>query len=313
MEELLYIVIPVYNEQEVIAKTFELFDKKLNELINNKNIGIGSKLIYVDDGSTDDTWKIINSFKYKSAFVGGVRLSCNRGHQNALIAGLSEVVDKCDLCITIDCDGQDDINAIDKMIDEYRSGSEIVYGIREDRKSDTFLKRVTAESYYKFLKFLGCKVIYNHADYRLMSTRSVHALLQYDESNLYIRGIIPMLGFKTSYVEYTRQKRIDGETHYSITKMMNLAINGITNLSIRPLRIIIVFGLAVALISIFFLIWAVYMKLTGNTVSGWSSLVAIVSFLSGVQLLSIGVIAEYVGKIYLETKHRPKYFISERL
>lgn len=290
-----------------------MFDKKLQELINNKNIGIGSKLIYIDDGSTDDTWKIINGFKNKSAFVGGARLSCNRGHQNALIAGFSEAVDKCDICITIDCDGQDDINAIDKMIDEYRNGSEIVYGIREDRKSDTFLKRVTAECYYKFLEFLGCKVIYNHADYRLMSKRAVQALLQYDESNLYIRGVIPMLGFKTSNVEYTRQKRIDGETHYSVTKMMNLALNGITNLSIRPLRIIILIGIVVVLISVFFLIWAVYKKLIGDTVSGWSSLVAIVSYLAGVQLLSIGVIAEYVGKIYLETKHRPKYFISERL
>ena len=312
MNEKLYLIIPVYNEEEVINKTFDIFSSKLNYLINYKSINKDSKILYIDDGSNDKTWEIICNLFKANSFVTGVRLSCNRGHQNALLAGLNESLGQCDICVSIDCDGQDDINAIDKMIVEYRKGSDIVYGVRNDRTKDSFFKRFTAEMFYKLLYFLGAKIIYNHADYRLLSNIALKALLSYDESNIYIRGIVPMLGFKSSIVEYKRELRVAGKTHYSIKKMFSLATNGITNLSIKPLRIITAIGFFIALISVFCIVWAVFRKITNNTVWGLSSLVAVICFLSGVQLLSLGIIGEYIGKIYIETKHRPKYIISER-
>lgn len=312
MSKTLYLIIPVFNEQSVIPLTAPMFLDKLNSLIESGKISEESRILFVDDGSRDSSWSIISDLSRDEKHITGIKLSRNRGHQNALIAGLTEAADKCDVTVTVDCDGQDDINAVDKMIDEYINGCDIVYGVRNSRKSDTFFKRTTARGYYKLLKFFGAETVYDHADYRLMSARAVKALLEFKEVNLFLRGTVHFVGFKSTSVLYDRNERIAGKSKYSLSKMFSLGINGITGFSVKPLRMITVLGLIVSLISFIGIIWSVARELAGFTVAGWASVTAIICFLGGIQLLSLGVIGEYIGKIYLETKHRPRYIIEEK-
>lgn len=311
MKPVLYIVIPCYNEEAVLNKTAPVFSDKINELIAKDKISSDSKVLFVDDGSKDKTWGIIKALHHKDNIFEGISLSRNRGHQNALLAGLMYAKERCDISISIDCDGQDDINAINKMVDEYLDGAEIVYGVRNSRKTDSFLKRTTARAFYKIMRFMGVETIYDHADYRLVSAKVLEELKNFKEVNIYLRGMLPLVGFKSTCVYYDRKKRVAGKSHYSLSKMLSLAISGITSLSIKPIRIITGFGIAVALISFIGIIWSVVSRLLDNTVAGWASLTAILCFLGGVQLISLGVIGEYVGKMYLETKARPRFIISE--
>ena len=308
----LIIVIPCYNEQEVLPITAPMFLAKINELIANNKISSDSKVMFVNDGSSDNTWSIIESLAKQDDHFIGICQSRNRGHQNAVLAGLMEAKDMCDITISIDCDGQDDINAIDEMVDKYEEGFEIVYGVRSSRETDTFFKRFTAESFYKFMELMGTEVIFNHADYRLISSKALQEFANFREVNLFLRGMIPLVGFKSTTVEYERAERIAGESHYPLSKMLALAINGITSLSVKPLRLITGMGVFVALASFLGVIWAVLTKLRGKAVDGWASMTSLVCFLSGVQLISLGIIGEYIGKIYLETKDRPRFIISDR-
>ena len=312
MTPILYIVIPCFNEEQVLPETSPIFLDKIKNLIYKGDISDKSRILFVDDGSRDKTWEIICKLAETNEYFKGISLSRNRGHQNALFAGLMEAKDHCDITVSIDCDGQDDINAIDLMIEEYAKGFDIVYGVRNDRKSDSLFKRTTAQGFYKFLNFLGADVVYNHADYRLISKRALEALSQFKEVNIYLRGMIPLVGFKSTCVEYQRTKRIAGKSHYPLRKMLSLAFNGITSLSVKPIRIITGFGFIVSIISFLFIIWSIISHFVGNTVSGWASTVSIISFLGGIQLLSLGVIGEYIGKIYLEVKNRPRYIIDKR-
>lgn len=308
----LYMVIPCYNEEEVLPKTSEMFLQELDVLINKEKISPDSKIMFVNDGSKDKTWDIIcNLSKANNHFIG-ISQSRNRGHQNAVLAGLMEAKDKCDITISIDCDGQDDITAMEKMVDEYRGGAEVVYGVRDNRDSDTFFKRFTAQSFYKFMNFMGAEVVYNHADYRLMSSKVLQAFAEYKEVNLFLRGLIPLVGFKSTSVYYTRHERIAGKSHYPLSKMIGLSVDGITSLSVKPLQLITSLGIFISIVSFLFTIWAIIGQLIGNTVAGWASMTCIVSFLGGIQLISIGVIGTYVGKIYMEVKGRPRYIISDR-
>lgn len=310
---ILYIVVPCYNEEKVLPLTGPIFDKQLSDMISKGLIHEDSKILYVNDGSSDETWNIISEFSHENDHFTGISLSRNRGHQNALLAGLMESKDRCDMTISIDCDGQDDISVMNEMVIQYRDGNEIVYGVRINRKSDTFFKRFTAQTYYKVLSHMGGEVIYNHADYRLISARVLKELSEFEEVNLYLRGLVPLLGFKSTTVEYRRTERVAGNSHYPISKMVGLAFNGITNLTVRPLQLITGVGMVVALISFVGVIWAIMELLRGNTVSGWASMTCIICFVSGVQLISLGIIGEYIGKIYMESKHRPRYIISEKV
>lgn len=312
MKPILYIVIPCYNEQEVLSVTAPMFLQKLNDLYIDGKISDKSRILFVNDGSRDNTWQIITELSQIDEHYCGISLSRNRGHQNALLAGLNEAADKCDACISVDCDGQDDIDAIDKMIDEYLSGSEIVYGVRSDRKTDTAFKRGTAQLFYKVMRSMGVDLIYNHADYRLMSKRVLKEFANFKEVNLFLRGLVPMIGFKYSCVEYSRKERIAGKSKYPLKKMLSFAIDGITSLSVKPIRFITAFGFIVAALSIVGIIWSVVTVLLGSAVSGWASTVSIICFLGGVQLISLGVIGEYIGKIYLEVKQRPRYIIDKK-
>lgn len=312
MKPTLYIVIPCYNEEEVLPITAPMFLSKLKELAKGGKISDESRVLFVDDGSKDKTWEIINSFAESDAHFKGISLSRNRGHQNALLAGLMEAKDNCDITISIDCDGQDDINAMDKMVDEYLQGCEIVYGVRSERKSDTAFKRGTAQLYYKLLNLLGVEVVYNHADYRLLSSKVLNEFENFKEVNLFLRGMIPLVGFKSTSVSYERTPRMAGKSKYPLRKMLSLAFDGITSLSIKPIRIITTFGFLVAVISLVGIIWSVVVALIGKAVAGWASMVSIMCFLGGVQLLSLGIIGEYIGKIYLETKQRPRYIIEKK-
>ena len=309
---ILYIVVPCYNEQEVLPITAVLFLEKIKSLISSGKVSDDSRIMLVNDGSRDNTWEIIKRLSREDTHFVGVSLSRNRGHQNALLAGLTEAEPKCDITVSIDCDGQDDINAIDKMIDEYIGGADIVYGVRCSRKSDTWFKRTTAQGFYKFLNRMGVEVVYNHADYRLLSSRVIRELEGFKEVNIFLRGMVPLIGFKSTCVAYERHERIAGESHYPLKKMLALAFDGITSLSIKPIRFIASFGLLVAAVSFIFIIWSFISFFTGNAVAGWASTVSIICFFSGIQLLSLGIIGEYIGKIYLETKRRPRYIISER-
>ena len=266
----------------------------------------------MNDGSKDHTWKIISELAKKDKHFCGISQSRNRGHQNAVLAGLMEAKEKCDITISIDCDGQDDINAMDEMIEEYMDGCEIVYGVRSSRETDTFFKRATAQGFYKLLNVMGVEVIYNHADYRLLSAKVLKELSNFKEVNLFLRGMIPLVGFKSTSVYYARHERMAGESHYPLKKMLDLAFDGITSLSVKPIRMITMFGFAVAVISFVAVIWAFISALLGNTVPGWASMTCIICFLSSIQLISLGVIGEYIGKIYMEVKGRPRYIISER-
>lgn len=312
MKPVLYIVIPCYNEQEVLPVTAPMFLQKITDLYIDGKISEHSRILFVNDGSRDKTWDIITELSQIDEHYCGISLSRNRGHQNALLAGLMEAKDKCDITISVDCDGQDDIDAIDKMVDEYLSGSEIVYGVRNDRKTDTFFKRGTAHFFYKLMRGMGVDMVYNHADYRLMSRRALEGLARFKEVNLFLRGLVPMVGFKYSCVEYSRKERIAGKSKYPLKKMLSFAIDGITSLSVKPIRLITVFGFIVSALSVIGILWSVITRLTGTTTGGWASTVSIICFLGGVQLLSLGVIGEYVGKIYLEVKNRPRYIIDKK-
>lgn len=308
----LYIVIPCYNEEKVLPVTAPLFLEKLNYLIEQKSIDEESRILFVNDGSKDTTWEIICALAKQDKHFIGISQSRNRGHQNAVVAGLMEAKDHCDITISIDCDGQDDINAMDEMVEKYKEGYEVVYGVRNSRKTDTFFKRFTAEGFYKILNVMGVEVVFNHADYRLVSNKVLGAFSEYKEVNLFLRGLFPLIGFKSTSVYYARNERIAGESHYPLSKMLGLAFDGITSLSVKPIHVIIGFGTAVSGISFLMIIWIVVNFFMGGTVQGWASTCAIICFMGGVQLICTGVIGEYIGKIYLESKQRPRYVISER-
>ena len=311
MKPILYIVVPCYNEQEVLPITGGMFTDKITQLQEKDMIAPESKVVFVNDGSKDKTWEIICQMTKEDSRVEGITLSRNRGHQNAVLAGLMEVKERCDITITIDCDGQDDINAMDQMVEEYLNGCEVVYGVRSNRESDTFFKRATAEGYYKILKFMGAEVVFNHADYRLLSSKVLQELAKYKEVNIYLRGMVPLVGFKSTSVYYERQERYAGESHYPLSKMLSLAFDGITSLSIKPIRMIMGLGMFIAILSFVGVIWSFVVRLSGNAVSGWASMTCLICFLGGIQLICLGVLGEYIGKIYLETKERPRYIISE--
>jgi len=308
----LYIVIPCYNEQEVLPITAPMFLKKLTQLCDDGLISGDSRIMFVNDGSSDGTWELIRALSEENEHYIGISQSRNRGHQNALLAGLMEAKDRCDISISIDCDGQDDINAMDKMVAEYLGGCDVVYGVRSSRETDSFFKRTTAQGFYKLLSKMGAEVVYNHADYRLLSARVLRELANFREVNLFLRGMVPLVGFKSTCVEYARAERLAGESKYPLKKMLALAADGITSLSVKPLRLITSFGVFVAVLSFIGVIWAIVSALCGATVAGWASTTCIVCFVSGVQLTCLGIIGEYIGKIYLETKGRPRYIISER-
>lgn len=309
---ILYMVIPCYNEEEVLPTTSGLFRDKLEFLIRNNMISPDSRILFVDDGSKDRTWDIILKLSLENDCFTGIQQSRNRGHQNAVLAGLMEARGKCDITISIDCDGQDDINAMDRMVEEYIKGSEIVYGVRSKRDTDTFFKRFTAEFFYKLLKCMGVEAVFNHADYRLVSSRVLQEFENFKEVNIFLRGMFPLVGFRSTAVFYERHERIAGESHYPLPKMLALAIDGITSLSVKPIRCITGLGFAVSMLSFILLIWIVIRYFLGMTVQGWASTCAIAAFMGGIQLICLGVIGEYIGKIYLETKRRPRYIISER-
>ena len=308
----LIIVIPCYNEQEVLPITAPQFLAKINQLAAEGLISGDSRVMFVNDGSKDDTWNIIQQLADQDEHYIGIAQSRNRGHQNAVLAGLMEAKDMCDITISIDCDGQDDINAMDEMVKAYLEGCEIVYGVRSKRDTDTFFKRFTAESFYKLLNSMGAEVVFNHADYRLISSRALQELAKFKEVNIFLRGMVPLVGFKSTSVYYERSERAAGKSHYPLSKMLALAFDGITSLSIKPIKMIIGMGVIVAFISFIGIIWAVGEAILGKTVMGWASTTCIICFLSGVQLISVGVIGEYIGKIYMEVKQRPRYIISDR-
>ena len=312
MTPILYIVIPCYNEQAVLPVTAPLFLEKIKSLAAAGKISEESRVLFVNDGSRDDTWKIIKGLSKEDPHYLGISQSRNRGHQNAVLAGLMEARDRCDITISIDCDGQDDINAMDEMVDAYLDGYDVVYGVRSSRETDSFFKRFTAQSFYKLLSAMGAEVVYNHADYRLMSARVLKEFANFKEVNLYLRGLVPLVGFRSTTVSYSRAERIAGESHYPLKKMLGLAIDGITSLSVKPLQMITGFGIFVAAISFLGCLWALITAICGKAVPGWASMTCIVCFVSGVQLVCLGIIGEYIGKIYLETKERPRYIISER-
>ncbi len=312
MKPVLWIVIPCYNEEKVLPVTAPMFDEKIDGLIRSDKISEDSKILFVNDGSKDRTWDIITDFSKENSHYIGISQSRNRGHQNAVLAGMMEAKDVVDIIISIDCDGQDDINAMDEMIEQYLGGCEVVYGVRSNRDSDTWFKRTTAQGFYKFMNFMGAEVVYNHADYRLVSSRVIKELANYKEVNLFLRGMIPLVGFKSTAVYYERHERMAGESHYPIKKMLSFAFDGITSLSTKPITMITELGIVVSFIGFVLLIWAIIRGIQGDTEHGWASLTCIVCFLGGIQIFSLGVIGKYVGKTYMETKHRPRYIISER-
>lgn len=309
---ILWIVIPCYNEEDVLPITAPMFLEQIQTMISKEKISAKSRILFVNDGSKDSTWDIICKLAQDDEHYIGISQSRNRGHQNAVLAGLMEARDVCDITISIDCDGQDDITAMERMVDEYLAGAEVVYGVRSKRDTDTFFKRFTAESFYKLLDKMGVETVYNHADYRLISARVLQEFAGFQEVNIFLRGMIPLVGYKSTTVYYERHERIAGESHYPLSKMLAIAVDGITSLSVRPISIITGAGCVVSLIGFVGIIWAIITAILGNAVPGWASIVCIVCFLGGIQLLSLGVIGEYIGKIYLESKHRPRYIISDK-
>lgn len=309
----LYVVIPCYNEEEVLPVTSKVLCEKFGQMIDDGIISKDSRVVFVDDGSKDRTWELITQLHSENIMFDGCKLSRNQGHQNALLAGMSYAADKADAIISMDADLQDDIHAMDKFIEKYNEGSEIVYGVRSSRKKDSFFKKHTALAYYKLLSLLGCEIVNNHADYRLMSSRAVKALFDFKEVNLFLRGIVPMVGFKSDVVYYVREERAAGKSKYPLGKMISFAVDGITSLSVKPIRFITAIGLICFLVSISMLIYSIVGYFIGKTVSGWASLITSIWALGGLQLLSIGVIGEYIGKIYLETKRRPRFIIEKSL
>ena len=310
---ILYIVIPCFNEEEVLKETTKRLKIKLKKLLKEKIISTKSRVMYVNDGSKDKTWSIIKEINQKGNLFTGISLSRNRGHQNALLAGLLTAKDYADIVISMDSDLQDDIDAIDKMITKYLEGNDIVYGVRSKRKKDSFFKKITAEGFYKVMNLLGVECIYNHADYRLTSKRVLEEFSNYTEVNLFLRGMFPLVGFKSDIVYYERNERFAGKSKYPLKKMLNFAWDGITSFSIKPLRMICILGFVILFISISIMIYSLIRKLTGNIVPGWTFLSISIWFIGGIQMISIGIIGEYIGKIYQETKQRPRYIIEEIL
>ncbi len=308
---ILYIVIPCFNEETVLPVTNTLFLDKLKDFIAAGEISAESRILFVDDGSRDNTWSVISELHQKNAYFEGLKLSRNCGHQNALLAGLMTAKNHADITISIDCDGQDDVAAMNRMLQEYKGGADIVYGVRAARDTDTKFKRNTAKGFYRILNFLGAEVVFNHADYRLMSRRALEGLSEFREVNLFLRGLIPLVGFKSSSVYYDRKERMAGESHYPFSKMLSLAFNGITSLSVRPLKMITGLGFFMSLVSLLAVIVTVIIKLFGYTVQGWTSLLCVIFLLGGIQIFCLGVIGEYIGKMYAETKARPKYIIED--
>lgn len=310
---ILYIVVPCYNEEEVLEETTKRLSEKLNYLIDERIISKKSKVMYVNDGSRDKTWKLINKIHEENDLFTGLSLTRNRGHQNALLAGLMTAKEYADVIISMDADLQDDINAIDKMLEKYQEGNDIVYGVRSSRKKDSFFKRFTAETFYKVMNALGAECVYNHADYRLTTKRVLDELENFHEVNLFLRGMFPLIGFKSDKVYYERNERFAGKTKYPLKKMLNFAWDGITSFSVKPLRMICGIGFLVVFVSIAIIIYSLVRKLTGNTVSGWTFLSISIWFIGGLQMICIGIIGEYLGKLYSEVKNRPRYIILEDL
>ncbi len=310
MAKVLYVVLPCYNEEEVLEESAKQLKNKLNTLVKNGSISKKSKIMFVDDGSKDKTWEMIREFSEKDKIFAGVKLSRNRGHQNALLAGLMVAKEKAQIVISMDADLQDDINVIDKMVELNNEGYQVVYGVRSSRKKDTFFKRATAQTFYKLMKFLGVDIVYNHADCRLMSKEALDALQGFKEVNLFLRGLVPLVGYKSTIAYYERNKRMAGESKYPFKKMVAFAFDGITSFSIKPLRLILGLGFLILFISIVIMIYSLVVKLIGKTVPGWTFITISIWFIGGLQMISIGIIGEYVGKIYNETKARPRYIIE---
>ena len=313
MADILYIVVPCYNEEEVLPETSRRLKEKLESLMAADKISPDSRVLFVNDGSKDKTWEIISQLHEQCPLFSGADLTRNRGHQNALLAGLMTAKDRCDMAISMDADLQDDIDAVDAMVEEYYAGCDIVYGVRSSRKKDTFFKRFTAEGFYKLMNAMGAETVFNHADYRLMSKRALEGLAQFKEVNLFLRGIVPMIGYRTGTVTYERGERFAGESKYPLKKMLSFAMEGITSLSVKPIRMITGLGFLVFFISIAMLIYSIVRWAMGETIMGWASLICSVWAIGGLILLSLGVIGEYIGKIYLETKGRPRFLLREVL
>lgn len=310
--EILYMVVPCYNEEEVLNETAKRLREKYESLIQREMISPDSRVVFVNDGSKDRTWQIIRELhETQPQFFSGINLAHNSGHQNAVLAGLMTVRGICDMAITMDADLQDDINAIDEMLEKYYEGNQVVYGVRSERKTDTFFKRFTAESFYKFMKVMGADVVYNHADFRLMSRRVLDELADFKEVNLFLRGLVPLIGFQSAKVYYERRERFAGESKYPLKKMISFAMNGITSFSVKPLKLITNFGFIMVIVSVIAFIWAFISKLLGNTELGWSSTLCSIWLIGGIQILCLGIIGEYVGKIYAEVKHRPRYIVAD--
>lgn len=312
METKLYIIVPCFNEEEVLPISAQLFLKELKKMIQKKKVSENSRILFVDDGSTDRTWEMIKKLASSDSYFIGISQSRNRGHQNTLLAGLMEAKDVADITISIDCDGQDDIQVMEDMVDAYDNGYEVVYGVRAKRDTDTFFKRLTAEGFYKLLNSLGAEVVYNHADYRLVSSRVLQELAKFREVNLFLRGMLPLVGFQSTSVYYERHERIAGKSHYPLRKMLALAFDGITSLSVKPIRMITCMGMCIAAWSFCVGVWSLAQYFSGKTVTGWTSMTSILCFIGGLQLVSLGILGEYIGKIYLEVKDRPRYIIRER-
>ena len=311
--KILYLVVPCYNEHEVLPETSKRLKAKLNTLISIGKISLLSRICFVNDGSSDNTWQIVSDLHEQDKIFSGICLSRNRGHQNALLAGLMTVKDFCDFTISLDSDLQDDINCIDVMVDKFYKGYDIVYGVRKKRDTDSIFKKITAEGFYKFVSFMGAQIVYNHSDYRMMSKRAVESLAEFKEVNLFLRGMVPMIGFKSDKVYYDRLERFAGASKYSFKKMLLFALQGITSLTVEPIRLITEFGLLVFVVSVLVLLWSLYRHFTGDTITGWTSIMVSVWAIGGAILFAIGIIGEYIGKIYLESKHRPRYIVSEFL
>lgn len=312
-EEILYVVVPCYNEEEVLTETTKRLKEKLENLIKDKKISNKSRVMYVNDGSKDNTWNLIEEISDKEKLFTGISLSRNRGHQNALFAGLMTAKNYADIVISMDADLQDDINAIDEMIEKYNNGAQIVYGVRSSRKKDTAFKRITAEGFYKFMKLMGVEVVFNHADYRLTSKRVLEELENYGEINLFLRGMFPLIGFKTDIVYYERNERFAGSSKYPLKKMLSFAWEGITSFSVKPIKMILNIGIIMFVLSIIMIIYSIISKCLGNAVDGWTFITCSIWLVAGIQMLSLGIVGEYIGKIYSETKRRPRFIISRNL
>jgi glycosyltransferase involved in cell wall biosynthesis len=311
--DVLYLVIPCYNEEKVLPETSRQLKEKLNHLILNEKISPESRIVFVDDGSKDKTWEMISHLHLQNKIFQGIKLTRNKGHQNALLAGLMTVMDHCDITISLDADLQDDINAIDEMVDKYHEGCDVVYGVRSARKKDTVFKKITAEGFYKLINSMGAEIVYNHADYRLMSRKALEGLQSFEEVNLFLRGVVPMIGYKSDKVYYERKERFAGESKYPLKKMLAFAWEGITSLSTKPIKFISLLGGLIFIISIIMLVYSLVRHFMGETETGWTSMILSIWSLGGLQLLAIGIIGEYIGKVYLETKKRPKFIVEKYL